>query len=1291
MSRVQSLLNRITEYAGDANTIKTCCGVLSILSRTEDKKTEIATSGLLLILQSMHTHMGNEELLEAACDLLWTLAFNNRTVKASISAHGGIHTLLRCIDAHKTNAELIRSVLGTLSNLSELTENQHHIGIGLPIILSALQLHHKNLDLLAFSFDTLASIIVGDKKNCYTLQQSNAIPFILDTIQKHPNRLDLIKSGCHTLAIMCDLAGVGTAIAEAKGLKILLQLLALVSLPADIERILTVLIFRISKEPVVLVQLINDGILVLLFKSLAHRSAPQAAETLLATSHILCQIARYANENRIDLSPYLPSPICSGETLVRLASHQSTTPSLVLSLFRILAYLTKNPKELPGLVNMASVEQMLALCNAHGNPPEMLHLTIEVFCQLRRSTIQNYALKTPEKSLTALLVCIRNFPDDIALLDLAFGVVMAFVTSERATNPRTVYGFIGAAMRFLNRFSSSDWSPHLMIEACRFLLHTMGTKDGQESIISCGGLSILRKFQEDVSKNTIPPELAKLLNTMCRKLDPTKMLFNNNILPEPEPQTSSIETNHPHPQDILASHRTPTNTTDDRYFYYRKSLPKHPLKPLGGNKTSSNVLTTTCPWTLEPVSCSFADDVEMQLYIEERRQERVNFIDSLQHEPFRAQLVYQSCDQPNDPGRVTSEWSPYEYQVPLTSTPMYTASLTFDSEFESGNLLRAIQIGDYEYDLVLRADINTTGFMQWFYFAVSNVQVTPVSYRFNIINLYKPDSLFNAGLQPVVYSVRDAEIQAMGWKRSGNHVCYYSNPWPQCSRSNTESVYYYHTLTFSLEFPHTKDTYLIAHSYPYTLGDHAWHLRQPQFQSQKIVQRTVLCKTQGDLDCDLLKITDFEYTANSSERLDIVLTARVHPGEPQASWVMRGVLDFLVSDLIEAKLLRRLFVVPMLNPDGVFHGNNRCGLSACDLNRQWKTPCRIQHPTIHYAKRLIESLNVVFYCDIHGHSRKMNVFMYGCDSKKHPNPIARYFPRLLSQHHNGQRYVLYESCNFQVNRGREATARVVVGRDMGIANSFTLEASFCGADYGVLAQMHFNLRHFIDIGQSLIDFAIPTPIDRQPLHEWIQQSEVHPSLYTYISSQYNQKDALWNVMPLHLTKASACTSEVKKKPKKNKLKIKKKVKPKTLIVPPLLSTPSTKGTKMHIVPKSAKKSKSAPLPIPKPPKAIEKTKKDIKTSIIKSSAATPPPIALKRHTEKCPTRFRRSDTPIPDDNNHIVGESRLARVREPQLLQQRSATMGPSGFRRLALTTAMSNKEEEIKRHRRISFPNVTK
>ena len=73
----------------------------------------------------------------------------------------------------------------------------------------------------------------------------------------------------------------------------------------------------------------------------------------------------------------------------------------------------------------------------------------------------------------------------------------------------------------------------------------------------------------------------------------------------------------------------------------------------------------------------------------------------------------------------------------------------------------------------------------------------------------------------------------------------------------------------------------------------------------------------------------------------------------------------------------------MLNPDGVICGNYRCSLAAVDLNRRWARPSAKLHPTIHALKKLLLRLHVrqpvALFCDLHGHSRKQRVFMYGCD------------------------------------------------------------------------------------------------------------------------------------------------------------------------------------------------------------------------------------------------------------------------------------------------------------------------
>ena len=118
-------------------------------------------------------------------------------------------------------------------------------------------------------------------------------------------------------------------------------------------------------------------------------------------------------------------------------------------------------------------------------------------------------------------------------------------------------------------------------------------------------------------------------------------------------------------------------------------------------------------------------------------------------------------------------------------------------------------------------------------------------------------------------------------------------------------------------------------------------------------------------------------------------------------------------------------VIPMLNPDGVVVGNSRTSLAGVDLNRVYKKPRKDLFPTVYYTKAMLASfkqerevsecqciwiqtiidqfmnaVQVVLYLDLHGHSRKQNVFTYGCHShnSNHKQILnERLFPFLLSR------------------------------------------------------------------------------------------------------------------------------------------------------------------------------------------------------------------------------------------------------------------------------------------------------
>lgn len=428
----------------------------------------------------------------------------------------------------------------------------------------------------------------------------------------------------------------------------------------------------------------------------------------------------------------------------------------------------------------------------------------------------------------------------------------------------------------------------------------------------------------------------------------------------------------------------------------------------------------------------------------------------------------------------------------------FDGSLRFDGQFESANLRRAVQVGGCEYNLVLNCDVNTRGHTQWFFFRVNGMKAN-LSYRLNIINFMKCDSLFSSGMRPLLYSERVAEVSQIGWSRCGDDVVYFQNQYcavpvlpkrppptkkglASSREASTASLY---TLSFLISFPHTGDTAYISQCYPFTYSMQQRGSRHLCDAHSAAVRRETLCRSYGGNHVDLLTVSDFTCTtAEFASRKVAVISARVHPGETNASWMMKGLLEAATADTPDAQLLRRnviLKIVPILNPDGVILGNYRCSVSGFDLNRQWSDPNEVTSPTIYHLKRLMKSFvaseQLLLFCDLHGHSRKRNIFAYGCETTRGPSRLReRVFPRLLAD----CGHFSLAGCSFKVLKSKENTGRVVVWRHLLTPNSFTLEASFCGADSGTGQGSHFSTFHLKEMGAAfvpaLVDFVDPAQV-----------------------------------------------------------------------------------------------------------------------------------------------------------------------------------------------------------------------
>lgn len=151
-------------------------------------------------------------------------------------------------------------------------------------------------------------------------------------------------------------------------------------------------------------------------------------------------------------------------------------------------------------------------------------------------------------------------------------------------------------------------------------------------------------------------------------------------------------------------------------------------------------------------------------------------------------------------------------------------------------------------------------------------------------------------------------------------------------------------------------------------------------------------------------------------------------------------------------------------------------MSGNDLNRRYMTPHPRLHPIVCAVKKLFRDLKpdlsthdenqILAFIDMHGHSRKKNVFMYGPGYPIHDVRYLkmRVLPKLMSEQSELFRFY---SCKFRIQRSKERTARVVLWREFNVMNCYTLEASFYGFFDKERETKEFMHSHLLKVGKML--------------------------------------------------------------------------------------------------------------------------------------------------------------------------------------------------------------------------------
>ncbi|GAB6022195.1 Cytosolic carboxypeptidase 6 [Chamberlinius hualienensis] len=254
-------------------------------------------------------------------------------------------------------------------------------------------------------------------------------------------------------------------------------------------------------------------------------------------------------------------------------------------------------------------------------------------------------------------------------------------------------------------------------------------------------------------------------------------------------------------------------------------------------------------------------------------------------------------------------------------------------------------------------------------------------------------------------------------------------PKPEEKRSEkqripTQYVYYYrspehhgsYVLSIVFAFDKEDDVYQFAYSLPYSYSRLQAYL--DKLDGQPYIKRETIARSLQDRKVDLLTISSnatpcLETEASEAEASSaqtpkvVVITARTHPGETPSSYVIQGLINFLLSQHPVAQTMRDYVtfkIVPMVNPDGVVLGNYRSNLLGSDLNRVWNKTSEWTHPVLYALKKVITDLDrkteevLDLYLDVHAHSALLGSFIYG-NMYDDVYRLERHllFPKLLSQ------------------------------------------------------------------------------------------------------------------------------------------------------------------------------------------------------------------------------------------------------------------------------------------------------
>ena len=201
----------------------------------------------------------------------------------------------------------------------------------------------------------------------------------------------------------------------------------------------------------------------------------------------------------------------------------------------------------------------------------------------------------------------------------------------------------------------------------------------------------------------------------------------------------------------------------------------------------------------------------------------------------------------------------------------------------------------------------------WFYFKLNNVANKNISIILDsLAGVYRDGAhlIYTPGTQPV-YS-------------------YDQKNWERITDVKYDAKL--HALTFRNLF--TNDSVWIAYAHPFSYAQGLALI--DAITGKPFLTTETLGTTPQGRNIHLLTVTDT--AVSDTEKKVVFITTLQHAGEYCGGYVVSGLLNFLLSDDNNAAIARKntiYKIIPMMNPDGIFHGLTRFNGNYEDLNQEW--------------------------------------------------------------------------------------------------------------------------------------------------------------------------------------------------------------------------------------------------------------------------------------------------------------------------------------------------------------------